>query len=197
MTMDRSAPQPFEASLPQSSEGSGLRTFCYAMLALLVAAGAWVRFSDRIASVLPGLAAPGTTAPPAGLRGLVELGLTPVAATDAAVQAMGLPAGDAAALRQAIDRRQMRLVQMPLFERDGGTGATVQVNANGLSRIVHLTAQPVVLTIPMAQVGSVSFRLLGGAPPGGVGVVAVTLVGPVMLPTLAAGDTLEVGIVAQ
>ena len=196
--MERSAPQPFEASLPQSSEGSGLRTFCYAVLALLVAAGAWVRFSDRIAGVVPGLAAPGTTAtPPAGVRGLVELGLIPAAATDAAVQAMGLPAGDAAALQQAIDRRQMRLVRMPLFERDGGTGATVQVNANGLSRVVHLTAQPVVLTIPMAQVGSVSFRLLGGSPPGGVGIGTVTLVGPVMLPTLAAGDTLEVGIVAQ
>lgn len=197
--MNRSMPEPLEASLPQSGQSSGLRTSCYAVLALLVATGAWIRFSDRIAAVVPSLAAPGSTAPqPDQVRGLVELGLIPVAATNAAVQAMALPATDEAALRLAISRRQMRLVQMPLFERDGGSGAIVQVNANGLTRIVHLTAEPTVVTVPMAQVGTVSFRLIGGSsPPGGVGIGAITLVGPVALPSLAAGDLLEVGIVAQ
>ena len=196
--MTRSTPEPLEANLPDASQSSGLRTSCYAVLALLVAAGAWVRFSDRIAGVIPALAAPRSAAPQLDpVRGLVELGLVPVAATDATVRAMALPADDEAALRLAISRRQMRLVQIGLFARDGGTGATVEVDANGLTRVMHLTAEPVLLTIPMAQVGTVSLRLLGGSPPAGVGIGAITAIGPVALPSLAAGDPLDVGVVAE
>jgi hypothetical protein len=191
-------PDFVEQSLPQAAEASGWRTFYVVALTMLVAAGAWVRFSDSIAGLVPGLAAPGQAAAPSDHRvqGLLELGLIPAAASNEAVLAMMLPAGDEAALRQAVGRRRARLVRMPLFESDGGSGAMVQVEADGLTRLVQLTAQPVVLTIPMAQVGTVRFRPLD-ARPGGVGIGAITLTGPVTLPTLAAGQLLEVGVVAQ
>ena len=196
--MQRALPEPAEPILPQAGESSVTRRVGYTLLLLLVVTGGWVRFSDRIAGLLPGLAAPGqAVAKPGQVAALLELGLAPAASDAAAVQAMQLPAPDATALNQAISRRRVRLVQLPLFERDGATGAAVEVNANGLSRVIRLTAEPVVLTIPMEQVGSVTFRLLGGALPGGVGIGAITLTGPMALPTLAAGQLLQVGVVAQ
>lgn len=204
--MQKPSPELVEASLPQSTEGGGLRRAGFLALLLVVAAGAWVRFSDRVTEWAPGLAAPVHAARSSDqVRGLLELGLVPAAASSAAIQAMQLPDQDAAALQQAVSRERLRLVRLPLFERDGGTGATVLVDANGLTRVVHLTARPVVLSIPVAQAGNVSFRLLDGSPPAGVGpraspglgIGAITLNGPVALPALAAGQTLEVGIVAQ
>ena len=203
--MQRASPEIAEPSLSQSSEASGARRLGCAVLVLLVAMGAWVKLSDRIAGWAPGLAAPVQlpASSDAKLDGLLELGLTPVAATAAAVQSMQLPAPDDAALTASLRDRRLRLVRLPLFERDGGTGAVVQVDANGLKRVIHLTPEPVVLTIPMAQVGSVTFRLVSGPPlaggtaPSGVGIGAITLTGPQPLPTLAGGQLLQVGVVAQ
>ncbi len=196
--MQTALPDLAEPRLPQSGEASGSRRLGCALLVLLVATGAWVRFSDRIAGWAPGLAAPVQAAPGSGkVDGLLELGLTPVAATTAAVQSMRLPAPDEAALTSSLRDRRLRLVQLPLFERDGGTGAVVQVDANGLERIIHLTAQPMLLTIPMDHVGNVTFRLVSPALPSGVGIGAITLTGPQALPTLAGGQILQVGVVAQ
>ena len=169
------------------------------MLALLVAVGGWVRFSERIASWFPALsplAMSGGAAARDQVGALLELGLVPVGAGLPAVQAMGLPTRQAATLAQAVERRRLRLVRVPLFERDGGSGAVLQVDANGLTQTVHLAMQPIVLTVPMAQVGSLRFRLLD-ARPGGVGIGAITLTGPLALPTLQAGQELDVGVVAQ
>lgn len=197
--MQRALPDLVEPGLPQPGEASGPRRLGIAMLVLLVALGAWIRLSDRIAHWAPGLAAPVglSSASRDGIDALIELGLTPRASTEAAVQAMRLPAPDEAALTRALGERRVRLVQLPLFERDGGSGAVVQVDADGLERIIHLTPEPTVLSIPMARVGNLTFRLIGGAPPAGVGIGAITLTGPQALPTLADGKLLQVGIVAQ
>jgi len=205
--MDRASSTPAESSLPQAGQTSGLRKFSYAVLVVLVATGAWVRFSDNIARWAPGLTPPGHVATQSDrVRALLELRLVPAAATAEAVQAMNLPAGDQSALQAEIARKRVRLVQLPVFEGDGGTGAALQVNANGLMQVVHLAAKPVVLTIPMAQTGNVSFRLIStpgtdvtatGVPPGSVGIGAITLTGPLALPVLAPGQVLEVGVVAQ
>ena len=196
--MNKALPAESEPSLPRSGEGNTLRRLCYATLILLVATGGWVRFSDRIAEIAPALAAPGSAAPQSGrVRGLLELGLAPAAASAAAVQAMGLPAQDQNSLLQALDRRQVRMFQLPVFERDGGTGAAVQVSSGGLTRVVHLSADPIVLTLPISHVGTVSFRMVGSTPQGSLGIGALTLTGPVMLQSIAAGDVLQVGVVAQ
>ncbi len=188
---------------PSGSGTAGLRALAVTLAALL-AVGGWVRFSDRIAGWVPALAplaaSGGAAAADGQVGALLELGLLPASAGVPAVQAMNLPATDASALAQAVERRRLRLVRVPLFERDGGTGAVVQVDANGLTQVVHLATQPIVLTVPMAQVGSLRFRLLGAAPGGalpGVGIGAITLTGPLALPTLQAGQELDVGVVAQ
>lgn len=196
--MDRASPALAEPSLPQSGEARALRRLGLAALVLLVATGAWVRFSDRIANWAPQLAAPGSASPQSDrVQGLLELGLAPAASESAAIQALQLPAGDAAALQAAVERRRLRLVRLPLYERDGGSGGTVQVEAAGLTQLVQLSAAPVTVAIPVAHAGTLTLRLLGPAPAGGLGIGAITLTGPVSLPTLAAGDLLKIGIVAQ
>ncbi len=201
--MDR-APSPLAEPVlaPSGGGAAGVRALAV-MLALLVAVGGWVRFSDRIAGWIPALAplaASGGAAAGDRVRALLELGLIPAGDDLQAVGAMNLPFNEASALAQAVERRRLRLVRVPLFERDGGSGAVVRVDANGLSQIVRLSAQPIVLTVPMAEVGSLRFRLLGaspGAAAGGVGIGAITLTGPLALPTLQDGQELDVGVIAQ
>lgn len=197
--MDRPpAPQAAEPVLPASAGSAALRTTVSALLVAMLVAGAWVRFNGRIAAIAPGLAGPAAqVADELGasgrVRGLLELGLLPMPAGPDAVAAMGLPAGEAAALAQAVQRGRLRLVQLPLFDASGA-GRSVQVSSAGYTRLVPLARQPVVVTLPIGRVGTVSFRNAG---PAGLGVGALTLTGPVQLPTLAAGQTLDVGVVAQ
>ena len=198
--MQRPLPTVAEPVLEQSAAPSALRGFCYVGLVLLLAAGGWIRFSDQIMSLVPGTntqAPGGAIGAPAALRGLVELAMVPSGAESAAIQAMHLPAGDAAALQQAVSRREVRLVRMPVFENDGATGRLVQVSTAGFSRTVALSPTPTVLTLPIAHAGTVSFQALGTAPGFSVAIGALTLSGPVALPPLPMGQVLEVGVLAQ
>ena len=185
--MQRPLPEPVEPVLARSSERSAGRGLVYAGLIVLLAIGGWT----RLAGGLPG------GAPADQERRLVELKLVPLAQQDAQIQALRLPGSDAAALQQAVSRRRVRLVQMPVFEGDGGTGGLVEVTCGGLLRTVRLGAQPTVLTLPITGAGTVSLRALGQAPPGGLRLVAITLDGPVSLPPLPSGQTIELGVIAQ
>ncbi len=206
--MDRLTPTPtLEPSIPEAAGSGALRRTAYAGLALLLLAGGWIRFNDRIASLSPALAGPAgavsqQAADAGGPKGLFELQMMPSAAAVAAVAAMGLPAGDATLLAADLKRDRIRLVQMPLFDAGLATGAdalagrAVEVSSGGYTRVVHLTREPVVVTLPIGRVGTVSFRTVGHAADA-LGIGALTLSGPVRLPDLSAGQQLDVGVVAQ
>lgn len=206
--MDRlPIPQPAEPDLPAAAGSAALNATVSALLAVMLVAGVWVRFNDRIAAISPGLAGPAAqVADELGqsgrVRGLLELGLLPAPAGPEAVAAMGLPTAEAATLAQAVQRGHLRLVRLPLFDAGAAgpeAGRSVQVSSGGYTRLVPLTRQPVIVTLPIGRVGTVSFR--GASPgsisPGGITIGALTLSGPVQLPALAAGQTLDVGVVAQ
>lgn len=199
--MDRPpAPQAAEPDLPASAGSAALRVTVSTLLAVMLVAGAWVRFNGRIAALSPGLAGPAAqVADELGesgrVRGLLELGLLPAPAGPEAVAAMGLPTGEAATLAQAVQRGRLRLVRLPLFDAAASeAGRSIQVSSAGYTRLVPLTRQPVVVTLPIGRVATVSFRDAG---PAGTTIGALTLSGPVQLPTLAAGQTLDIGVVAQ
>ncbi len=202
--MDRPpAPHAAEPALPASAGSAALRVTVSVLLAVMLLAGAWVRFNGRIAAISPGLAGPAAqVADELGesgrVRGLLELGLLPAPSGPDAVAAMGLSTEEAASLTQAIQRGRLRLVRLPLFDAgavaDPGPGRSVQVSSGGYTRLVPLARQPVVVTLPIARVGTVSFRDAG---PGSATVGALTLTGPVQLPALSPGQTLDVGVVAQ
>ena len=211
--MDRLSPlQNAEPAIPGSGGTSAGRATLYVTLAVMLAAGGWVRFNDQIATVAPGLAAPasgvaqGVAAQPS-VHSLLELGLMPRAAEPAAVAGMGLPATDSAAMLGALQRNRLRLVQMPLFDAglsapDGtDLGRTVLVSSGGYTRLVRIGRQPVVVTLPIDRVGTVSFRVpareAGALPASGLGIGAITATGPVRFPDLAEGQELEVGVMAQ
>ena len=196
--------QAAEPQIPQAAGASGLRITIYALLAVLLLAGGWVRFNRQIAAVSPMLAAPvadvaAQVADSGRVKGLVELGLVPISATGEAVAAMGLPSGDAAVLAEAVRRERLRLVRLPIFDLSPSLsaepgGRVVEVSSGGYTRFVRLGRQPLSVTLPMGPVGSVSFRNLS---PDAVGIGALTLAGPVRLPDLAAAGTMDVGVIAQ
>ena len=201
-----------EPELAASGSASPGRAALYTLLVLMLAGGGWVRFNDRIAALAPGLAAP---AAGAGLGAatklpvdmLMELPLLSRTAEPAAVAGLGLPASDAAAITSALKRDRLRLVQIPLFDAgssapDGtDAGRTVLVSSGGYDRLIRLGRQPVVVTLPIDRVGTVSFRVPAGEakalPPSGLGIGALTQTGPMRLPDLGANQELEVGVIAQ
>ena len=193
-----------EPAVPDAAGARALRSGAYVLLAALLLAGAWVRFNREIASVAPTLAAPAATAAEDWAQsgreqGLIEVGLLPASATAEAVAAMGLPAADAAALTEALQRRRLRLVRLPLFDTTptlpgDAAGREITVTAAGYTRLLHLTRLPVTVTLPIGPIGAVAFSNGGGS---AVGIGAITLSGPVRLPDLPAGAVMRVGVVSQ
>lgn len=204
--MDRLLPtEAAEPAIPDAAGAGALRGLVYTVLALLLLAGAWVRFNPQIAAIAPMLAGPAADvaaqmAASGRVQGLVELDLLPMRATAEAVAAMRLPADEAATLTQAVRRGRLRLVRLPLFDFGADPAAApdaariVEVSAAGYTRVIRLTRLPVAVTLPIGPVGSVSIRNLGA---GTVGIGALTLDGPVRLPDLPAAAGLEVGVIAQ
>ncbi len=193
-----------EPPLPHHAGADALRTTIYSLLAVMLLAGAWVRFNDRIGAIAPALSGPAAgVADEAGLsgriKGLIEVALVAPSATPQAIAALQLPGADLAALTQAVEQQRLRLVRLPLFDASPGIsnglgGRAVVVSSGGYTRMVRLGRAPVVLTLPIARVGTVSFHGLDAAP---VTIGAVTLSGPMTLPSLSGGQVLNVGIVAQ
>jgi hypothetical protein len=189
-----------EEALPASAGTGGLQVTFYALLAVALAAGAWVRFNDQIAAIAPALAAPAAsvaaqTSGAGQMKALVELGLLPNTAAQEAVAAMGLPTGDAALLTEALARRRVRLMHVPIVDASDSTAdRVIEVSSAGYTTLVHVTRQPVTVTLPVGPVGTISFRT---ASPDGVGIGLLTLAGPVRLPDLPAGQRMEVGVIAQ
>jgi hypothetical protein len=195
--------EPDEALAPETGR-SALRTTLYTLLLVTLAAGAWVRFNEQIYALVPALAGPAQqVADQAGLSGrpsgLFELGLLPIAAPKEEIAAMGLGAADAALLSDALMRRQLRLVHLPVLDVSpvlaaGAAGHSVVVSAGGYTRLVRLTREPVTLTLPIAVAGIITFRSTDGDP---VSIGALTLAGPVRLPELQSGQSMSVAVLAQ
>jgi hypothetical protein len=191
-----------EPVVPQAAGSGALRSTAYTLLAVILAAGLWLRFNNEIAAVAPSLAAPpalagGQMSAPASPQGLIELGLLPASQSSAAVAEMGLPPSDAATLMQALQRGRLRLAHMPLLDGSlapPGASHVMQVSAGGYTRQVVLTRDPTVVTMPIGPVATVTFRTMD---PNGVDAVALTLAGPMRLPPLHANQVLALGVVAQ
>ena len=192
--------------LEPSPAGSGsMQRLAYGVLAVLVVAGAWVRFNDRLAEFSPGLASPvaqmiaGRATRAGQPTGLAELALLAPGAEAAAIARLGLPRDQAAAMAADLRRDRIRLVQVPLFDAGAGGGGPrlVSVSSGGYGRLVALTRTPTMVMLPIDRVGTISFRAAGAGPSDPVGIGMLTLAGPLQLPDLAAGERLDVGVIAQ
>jgi hypothetical protein len=186
-------PRPLPlATEPPLAAQSPLRATLTALLALLLAAGIWVRFGAQITALVATL----SPAPPPTPLALVELPLIPASQTQAAIASMGLNPTDAAALQDAIKRGRLRLAHLPLLD-DTPTlagGHAVTVSAGGYTRQLLITRQPTTVTIPIGPVGEIAFTTPEAD---NIGIVGLTLSGPVRLPDLHAGQAIAVGVIAQ
>jgi hypothetical protein len=184
-------PLPLATEPPLAAQGP-LRTTLTALLALLLAAGIYVRFGAQMTAFLAAL---GPTPPPTPLA-LVELPLIPASQTQAAIAGMGLNGTDAAALQIAIRDGRLRLARIPLLDDTAALngGHAVTLSAGGYSRSLLLTRQPTIVTIPIGPIGEIAFTTPEAAD---VGIVGLTLSGPVRLPDLHAGQSIAVGVIAQ
>lgn len=200
--MERLLPSPAAEATPPPQAGSGLRTTAYLLVALMLAGAAWVRFNAQIVQVVPALAGPAADianrlADESRIKGLIELAMVPAATVAEALPAMALPPPQQRQLGEAIARRRLKLVRMPLVDLSAtaaDAGRAVRVSAGGYTRIVQLGRQPVVVTLPIGPAGSVSFETESAD---GVSIGAISLSGLIRLPDLAAGQGMDVGIIAQ
>jgi hypothetical protein len=197
--------EAMEPAVQEGGSGSALRSVVYALLAVMCLAGAWVRFNSQIAAWVPVLGEGPAAAVANGLpgdgqaRGLLEAGLVPLSVTPAAIAGMGLNSADAALLTQAVGRRRLRLIRLPVLDitpvlQAEQAGHSVEVSAAGYTRIVHLGRQPTALTLPIGVAGTVTFRNVSGDD---VAIGALTLSGLAELRGLAPGQQIRLGVVAQ
>jgi hypothetical protein len=94
-------------------------------------------------------------------------------------------------------RGRLRLSRLPLLDDSAtlpGGGHLVQISAGGYTRQVLLTRQPQLVTVPVGAAGTISFSTPETS---AVGIVGLSLSGPVRLPDLRAGQMISVGVIAQ
>ena len=198
------SPAPYDAGpVPDSAgrTGSPLRSTAYTILALTLLAGLWLRFNTQISAIAPTLAGPdelvSQTADPNQIRELVQIALLPANQAAQAVADMGLGTGEAAALTQALRRGRLRLARLPLLDDSPtlpGGSQMIQVSAGGYTRQILLTREPQAVTVPVGPAGAISFSTPETT---SVGIVGLTLGGPVRLPDIHAGQVFSVGVIAQ
>lgn len=88
----------------------------------------------------------------------------------------------------AVKRRDMRLVQMPIADASGQVGQTMNVSSAGLSQNVVLTGKLQSVLLPIRDIGEVSLTPVTVPRPGGIQVVALSALGPELLPNLSSLD---------
>ena len=167
--MDRMLPAQAAEPMVRGSGGSAaFRGTLYALMAAALLAGAWIRFNQQIASVVPSLSAPaGLQGPVVGdVRALVEMAMLPESQSAAAVAGMGLSGTEASQLLQTLRQGRLRLIAFPMVDvsaAGAAGGHRVLVSASGYSRVVQVTREPIVVTLPVAAASAVSFAPSGSA----------------------------------
>lgn len=194
---NRPAPEPQKiapaGAETQTSSHTGMATKVVIAAAALLTTGylAAHNFSGKTpvsSSEMSAVQAPTQETPPA----------TPAAVHAASQFAMIAPEKAAAALKHssltpsqqstilaAVKRRDVRLVAMPLADATGQTGQTVTVSSAGITQTVVLSAKPKGVLLPIRDVGEVMIAPVTTPQADGMHIVALTALGPQMLPTLA------------
>ena len=201
--MDRMLPaQTAEPMVRGSGGAAAFRGTLYALMCAVLLSGAWLRFNQQIAAVVPGLRAPDMAqqgASPGEMKALVEMAMLAPGEAASAVPGMGLSNADANRMLQAMRDGRLRLIAFPMVDvstaDDGGDGGhRVLVSSAGYSRVVQLTREPVVVTLPVAEASSVAFAPSGQA---GAEICTRGLSGPLCLRPLNKGDVVDLGIIPQ
>jgi hypothetical protein len=128
-----------------------------------------------------------------------SIALPPVAPHDiaAAADQLGLPAAARQALLADAESQRVRLVWLSLYDSDAEDGDVVDITTSGFSYRLRLTRKPVAIAVPLAPGARIQ---LTGAIDGGGGGVTVGVIapgGPLPLPPLSVGQTIDLPVVVR
>ena len=117
-----------------------------------------------------------------------QLSMLPSSQAAKALARTSFNADQKARILAAVQRGEMRLVQMPVLDASGAAGQIIDVTTSGLTQRVVLTGkfQPLLLPIAVAGQVMVSPVTMPHAPALTIG--AMTALGPEILPSLTALD---------
>lgn len=113
----------------------------------------------------------------------------------AATAAMRLLPSAEASLQEDTQRARVKLVWITLFDANAEDGDAVRVETDGFRQDVVLRKSPVRIAIPVGPTGTVRLTGIIDGEGGGVTPGIVTPLGPVPLPVLSVGQSINVPVI--
>ncbi|MBS0983883.1 hypothetical protein [Gluconobacter cerinus] len=136
------------------------------------------------------------TAP--ALQAAVQLSMLSAQNAPKALAATSFNAQQRSQILAAVQRGDMRLVEMPVLDAAGVTGQTVDVTVSGLTQRVVLTGKFQRLILPIAEAAQVTIDPVTMPHAPALTIGAMTALGPEALPSLTAlSQRIVLGVIVQ
>jgi hypothetical protein len=113
-------------------------------------------------------------------------------APDSVLAQLTMPEADKRRLAQELADGRVRLAAVTLWDTMDEDGDLVEVSAGGFSQNLVILHKPKTFFLPLQPGGSVSIKALRDGGGGGVTLGVSTVLGPLPLPPLAPGQSLEI-----
>lgn len=181
---------------PGPSPGATRRAAALGAVAVVLAGAAGLRWGAAAPDAVPASEALARAARLASF-GPLPLAAVPPGESAGAVQAMGLPAAEQAALLADAGAGRVRLVWITLYDSDAEDGDVAEVASAGWSRTVPLWHAPVRVAVPVGPDQTISLTGVVDGRGGGVTVGLVLPSGLVPLPPLSVGQTLRLPVAGE
>ena len=109
------------------------------------------------------------------------------------IEKMQLSLADKQRLKEALSDRQVRLGRLVVWDNVAVDGDAILLSSIGFSQTIPITHERQILYLPVVTGGSAQITALRDGE-GGVTLGVQTMIGPVFLPRLAVGDTVEIPV---
>ncbi|NHO19112.1 hypothetical protein GOB90_09035 [Acetobacter oeni] len=167
-------------------------------ISVLAGGGFWINSKSSTPSPAPltqrvSEPAPGVHAGPAVAA---EFALIAPEHAAKALRDAGYSVSEQAKILAGIKRREYRLVNLPFFDA-GGHGGAVSVQSGPVTRIVPLSGKPVSVILPILISGEVQVNPVSDPGAAGLEPGALTILGPMALPTIHHDEYLTMTVIAQ
>ena len=176
-------------AVPDTQAGVTRRTLAYGGLAVLLGGGLAARFG---AGPVAG-AATSTT----GHEGLLPFRSLDPAHAEAALATSSIPADQHPTILAAVRERRMHLIEAPFYGLGATIGRAVTVSCGLVSVPLVLSAEPVIVLLPITRAATVVVTAATAASGASDAIGVVTATGPEPLPAPGAGDPLQIDVMVQ
>lgn len=109
------------------------------------------------------------------------------------VERMRMPLADKERLKEALSDKQVRLARLVVWDNVAVDGDAVTLSSTGFTQTIPITHERQTFYLPVVTGSSARITALRDGD-GGVTLGVKTMIGPVFLPRLAVGDTVEIPV---